>query len=27
VAMLAEFGLACLAVSTWVVGVWVAAAS
>lgn len=25
--MLAEFGLACLAASTWVVGVWVAAAS
>ena len=27
VGMLAEFGLACLAASTWVVGVWVAAAS
>lgn len=25
--MLAEFGLACLAASTWVIGVWVAAAS
>ena len=27
VGMLVEFGLACLAVSTWVIGVWVAAAS
>ncbi len=26
VGMLVEFGLACLAVSTWVIGVWVAAA-
>jgi uncharacterized protein YqgC (DUF456 family) len=25
VGMLAEFGLACLAASTWVIGVWVAA--
>jgi uncharacterized protein len=25
--MLAEFGLACLAASTWVIGVWIAAVS
>ncbi|MHC6591894.1 DUF456 domain-containing protein [Arthrobacter sp. C152] len=27
VGMLAEFGLACLAASTWVIGVWIAAAN
>ena len=27
VGMLVEFGLACLAASTWIIGVWVAAVS